>query len=530
MVKVQKVSDRKIAAYSCLQVFFARPPISEQVKTRLGRSLGVERSRALYAKILEHLIASFAIVPEYKLLLFSTEAEHTNYFKDLGLSESKILLQHGASLGERLANAFLQATLHNPLQKPILIVGTDHPAYHLGIAREAVARLRKRRAAVLGAAHDGGYYLVGLSHQLAQDESFLHQAFVAKDLAHLPPLLWSHSSIYKSQVQRFQQLGVEVSACKETLIDIDTFSDLALYQKNIGQFYKDKPQKSALSATGSKVQGCAAETSSKGEGFVTKKKSLPNAKQKLSNRTGVSPSLDLAEFLPDLRVVLPVWNEAENLPSILKHLFATGYFREVICADNGSTDDSVSIAKSMGARVTHCKRLGYGSTCLQAIKDIQGRGGCEVVLFLDADGSDDLRYLYEVIVPTLSGRYDLCLGARNSKLSDKGALLPHARLGNWLATTLVRWIWGFRYHDLGPLRSIRWPALEELVMDDPDFGWTIQMQIRSLKARHRILEVPIAYHKRAAGQSKISATLKGSVQAGFVILRTIWRETRMRKL
>ena len=147
-----------------------------------------------------------------------------------------------------------------------------------------------------------------------------------------------------------------------------------------------------------------------------------------------------------------------------------------------------------------------------------------MVLFLDADGSDDLTELDEILARTVSGNFDLCIGARVSKLAERGALLPHARFGNWLATTLISFFWGFRYHDLGPLRAIRWSALEKLEMDDPDFGWTVQMQVRALKKKLRITELPVAYRKRSFGQSKVSASLINSLKAGYVILKVIFQE------
>ena len=184
------------------------------------------------------------------------------------------------------------------------------------------------------------------------------------------------------------------------------------------------------------------------------------------------------------------------LPSSKKDTSGKSYVRI-----NDSTDGSREIAKRLGAVVTHCVERGYGATCLYAMNDLEERGGCEVLLFMDADGADD---------PEELGSLCLLLWCRVISISPwanvrpgwriPGALLPQARYGNMLAVFLMRLVWRYRFKDLGPYRALRWPSLVQLRMDDRNFGWTIQMQIRAVREKLRITEIPVRYRKRHAGK------------------------------
>ena len=78
------------------------------------------------------------------------------------------------------------------------------------------------------------------------------------------------------------------------------------------------------------------------------------------------------------------------------------------------------------------------------------------------------------------------------------------------------------YTDLGPFRAITWAALQRMEMSDPDFGWTVEMQIKSARLNVRTLEVPVDYRPRI-GYSKITGTLSGTIRAGYKILLTLFR-------
>jgi glycosyltransferase involved in cell wall biosynthesis len=226
----------------------------------------------------------------------------------------------------------------------------------------------------------------------------------------------------------------------------------------------------------------------------------------------------MPEQVADL--VIPALNEAPVIGATLARVPA-GLFRRVIVADNGSTDSTGHAAARAGATVVRCEERGYGAACLAAIESIDD--GVEAVVFMQADGSEDPREAARLLSPILDGRADLVLGSRVLGRAAPGALLPHQRFGNWLATTLVRLLWGHAYTDLGPFRAIRLRHLRQLRMRDRNYGWTVEMQVRALQQGLRVVEVPVSYGVRAAGENKVSGNLKSSVRAGIKILSVIGR-------
>ncbi|MEM1097296.1 MAG: glycosyltransferase family 2 protein [Planctomycetota bacterium] len=243
-------------------------------------------------------------------------------------------------------------------------------------------------------------------------------------------------------------------------------------------------------------------------------------------------------------LVIPARNEAENLPALaeaLKPLRDSGVIRHVVLCDNGSTDDTAKLAEDAGFVVVREDRPGYGGACLAALAwlkqggDLVGRPGRSSdqamrvpVAFLDADLADDPAQLPRLLAPLASGEADLVLGRRVPE--QKGALDPHQRFGNRLACFLIRLTTGRPYKDLGPMRALTWHALGVLEMRDRTWGWTVEMQFKAATRGLRTLELDVPYRRRRAGVSKISGSLKGSVKAGVVIIRTIaalwWAERK----
>jgi glycosyltransferase involved in cell wall biosynthesis len=223
-----------------------------------------------------------------------------------------------------------------------------------------------------------------------------------------------------------------------------------------------------------------------------------------------------------VHVILPALDEEQALPQVLRALPA---WARAIVVDNGSQDGTAHVAREAGARVVHEPRRGYGAACLAGIAALPPAVAKEIVVFLDADGSDDPRVLAELIEPLRSGRADLVIGSRELGKREAGALPGHARAGNALAVFLIRLLTGVRYTDLGPFRAIRRDVLESLGMRDRDYGWTVEMQMRAARRGVRIEEVAVPYRRRI-GRSKISGTVWGSLRAGMKILYTVARHAR----
>ena len=219
-------------------------------------------------------------------------------------------------------------------------------------------------------------------------------------------------------------------------------------------------------------------------------------------------------------VVIPALNEEEALPQVLADLRALRPGR-VVVVDNGSTDRTAHLALEGGAELVLEERRGYGSACLAGFAHLE-ENPPEIVVVLDADGSDHVEDLPLLLRPILKGEADLVLGERVS-LATRGALLPNQRFGNLLATRLIRRWTGWTYRDMGPFRAVRWEALQLLRMSDPAYGWNVEMQMKAVQHGLRIQEVPVRYRLRGGGRSKISGTLRGTLKAGIGILRAAWR-------
>jgi glycosyltransferase involved in cell wall biosynthesis len=222
-------------------------------------------------------------------------------------------------------------------------------------------------------------------------------------------------------------------------------------------------------------------------------------------------------------VIIPVLNEAEALPHVLAGI--PDWVSIVAVADNGSTDGSGEIAKALGALVVREPRRGYGSACLAAMAALPP---VDIVVFLDGDKSDDARDMADLVAPIASGAADFVLGSRTMGVRESGSLTPQQIFGNWLACSLIHVIWGQKFTDLGPFRAIRRASLDALHMSDPDYGWTVEMQVRAAKAQLRTHELPVRYLRRI-GQSKVSGTLRGVIGAGTKILYVIGREALKRR-
>jgi glycosyltransferase involved in cell wall biosynthesis len=219
-------------------------------------------------------------------------------------------------------------------------------------------------------------------------------------------------------------------------------------------------------------------------------------------------------------VVIPAHNEESALPLVLDAIPA-GLVEEVVVVDNASTDGTADAARSRGATVLFEPRRGYGAACLRGLRHLETKRP-DVVVFLDADYSDHPEEMPRLLDPIVKDGADLVIGSRVLGSREPGALLPQARLGNWLAARLMRLFYGGRFTDLGPFRAIRFEALRGLGMADRDFGWTAEMQIKALKHGLRVSEVPVSYRRRV-GSSKITGTLSGTLLAGAKILWTIGR-------
>jgi glycosyltransferase involved in cell wall biosynthesis len=201
--------------------------------------------------------------------------------------------------------------------------------------------------------------------------------------------------------------------------------------------------------------------------------------------------------------------------------------QQIYVVDNGSTDGTAAAAAAAGATVVREERRGYGYACAAGVA--AAGVAYDVLAFMDGDGSDDAAQLPDLLAPLEAGQADLVLGSRVLGAAQRGALLPHQRLGNHLTTGLIRLLYSQRLTDLPPFKAVRRSLLHDLGMSEMTYGWTIEMIVKSAKRKALIVEVPVSTRPRLGGQSKVSGTLKGTVLAAYSMLGTTikyaWRAT-----
>ena len=227
---------------------------------------------------------------------------------------------------------------------------------------------------------------------------------------------------------------------------------------------------------------------------------------------------------PIVDVVIPAYNEEQSIALVVGELPAR-QVREIIVCNNNSRDRTREVALNAGATVVDERKAGYGSACLRGLRHVAARPAEElpdIVVFIDGDHSDYPEQLPELLRPIVEDGMDLVIGSRALGDLEAGSMQPAQIFGNWLATTLIKLIYGYEFTDLGPFRAIRYSSLVALEMEDPDFGWTVEMQVKAAKAGLKCTEVPVRYRKRI-GKSKISGTVKGTILAGHKILWTIFK-------
>lgn len=222
-------------------------------------------------------------------------------------------------------------------------------------------------------------------------------------------------------------------------------------------------------------------------------------------------------------VIIPALNEERSIGQVIADI-PRDLATEIVVVDNGSTDSTARVASGCGATVVSEERRGYGQACLAGINYIKSSlYPPDIIVFLDGDYSDYPGEMKTLLSPITEDGYDLVIGSRTVGEREKGALLPQAIVGNYVATRLIKLLYGVSFTDLGPFRAIRYDRLLSLGMRDETFGWTVEMQVKAAKRRLRCTEVPVSYRRRI-GTSKVTGTVKGSFMAGVKIIWMIFRQ------
>jgi glycosyltransferase involved in cell wall biosynthesis len=217
-------------------------------------------------------------------------------------------------------------------------------------------------------------------------------------------------------------------------------------------------------------------------------------------------------------LIIPALNEAESIG----HLLADTKFnqtQQVIVVDNGSTDHTAEIARVNGALVVQEPRRGYGYACAAGA----AKAEYDILAFMDGDGSFVPAELPMLVAPIENQTADLVLGSRLINDLPPGTMPPHQLFGNRLISWMLNRIFALHLTDLGPFRALPKDLFDSLDMKELTYGWTVEMIIKIAKRGLRIVEVPVSYHSRFAGKSKVGGTLRGTILATYRIFSVVFR-------
>jgi glycosyltransferase involved in cell wall biosynthesis len=224
--------------------------------------------------------------------------------------------------------------------------------------------------------------------------------------------------------------------------------------------------------------------------------------------------------MSNVSVIIPALNEEEPIAGVVRECLATGLPNDLIVVDNGSTDRTAERAREAGARVVTGPR-GYGRACAAGVRALSP--DCQIVVFLDGDGSDVPAMMNKLVDPIARGAQDFVIGSRTRGQREPGSMNLQQILSGRIAGFILRLLYGVRYTDMCPFRAIRRDALAKLDMREETYGWNLEMQMKAARAGVRILEIPVNHRRRAGGESKVSGTLRGTFVAGARIVATLVR-------
>ncbi len=229
---------------------------------------------------------------------------------------------------------------------------------------------------------------------------------------------------------------------------------------------------------------------------------------------------------PYVSVIIAALNEEEAIGNVINDV-PRQIADEIIVVDNGSSDRTAEVAAAAGARVVTESQYGYGRAFRAGLRSLSA--DCEIVVFLDGDGSDYPEMMNRLVKPIIKGTHDFVISSRTRGRREPGSMNWHQVFAGYMVGFFLRLLYGVRSTDMGPFRAIRRDALERLNMREETYGWPLEMQMRAARAGLRTLEVAVDYRRRAGGQSKIAGTIVGSIKAASRIMFTLARIAMQRR-
>ena len=222
---------------------------------------------------------------------------------------------------------------------------------------------------------------------------------------------------------------------------------------------------------------------------------------------------------PRIALVIPTLNEEEAIGGVISAV-PLGAVDDIIVVDSGSADCTVERARAAGARIVSLRERGYGRACRVGAEAAQD---CDIIAFLDGDGSDCPELIPRLIEPIVEDRSDFVIGSRTRGKREPGSMTAHQLVAGRVIGAAVGLLYGTHYTDMCPFRAIRRDLLMRLGMREETYGWNLEMQMRAARAGLRIAELPVTHRRRTGGASKVSGNLRGTVRASWRILATFVR-------
>src|SRR5882724_9404282 len=223
-----------------------------------------------------------------------------------------------------------------------------------------------------------------------------------------------------------------------------------------------------------------------------------------------------------ISVIIAALNEEAAIANVINSV-PKDLADEIVVVDNGSRDRTAEIATSAGARVVKEPIPGYGRAFRAGLRSISPK--CEIVVFLDGDGSDCPEMMDRLVTPIIEETSDFVIGSRTRDRREPGSMNFHQVFAGYMVGFFLWTLYGVRSTDMGPFRAIRRDTLDRLGLREETYGWPLEMQMRAARARVRTVEVPVDYRRRAGGHSKIAGTIRGTILASTRILITFARIT-----
>jgi hypothetical protein len=207
-------------------------------------------------------------------------------------------------------------------------------------------------------------------------------------------------------------------------------------------------------------------------------------------------------------VVSPAYNEAENVGGVIRAMpeEVEGYRVVTVVIDDGSEDETASVARSCGGLVATLPIRRGGGLALRVGYEVALKLGADIVVSIDADGQHLPEELPVLIKPIVADEADMVNGSRLLGDFERESLIRH--VGVHFFSGLVSLMTGQRVTDISSgYRATRSSTLKKLVLEQDQF-WTSEVLIEALRQHARIKEVPITIRARRGGKSKKPKSLK----------------------